>query len=93
MLTLVIFLANFDSNCLKSIVFWERYFFHSHKYNITFRYIIHKPNVRQSKFGKTYRVSWLKPKEHPFKISALDICLGVTMSSRDADSKQLCSSG
>ena len=49
--------------------------------------------MRQSKFGKTYRVSWLKPKEHPFKISALDICLGVTMSSRDADSKQLCSSG
>ena len=69
------------------------YFFDNHKYNIiTFRYIIHEPNESQSKFGKTYRVSWLKLKEHYFRISALEMCLGVTMSFRDADPKLLCSS-
>ena len=39
---------------------------------------------------KTYRVSWLKPKEHHLKISALEICLVVTMSSMNADPKLLC---
>ena len=69
---LKLFLANFQSFCLKKIqcVFWVSSFFDNHKYNIiTFRYIIHKPNERQSKFDKTYTVSWLKPKEHPFRIS------------------------
>ena len=27
----------------------------------------------------------LKSKEHPFRISALETCIGLTMSSRDAD--------
>ena len=40
-------------------------------------------------FGETYKVSWLKPKEHSFRISALGIGLSVTMSSRDADPKLL----
>ena len=52
-----------------------------------------KPNESQSEFGKTYRVCWLKPKKHPFRISALDVCLGITMGSRDADPKLLSSSG
>ena len=47
--------------------------------------MIHKPNESQRKFGKAYRVSWFKSKEHPFRISTLEICLGLTMSSRDAD--------
>ena len=55
--------------------------------------IIPKPNDSQSKFGKTYRVSWVKPKEHLFRILALAICLGVSMGSRDADPKLLCSLG
>ena len=55
--------------------------------------MIHKPYESQSKFGRTYWSSWLKPKEHPFRISALEICLGITMSPRDADPKLLCSSG
>ena len=41
----------------------------------------------------TYRVSWVKPKEYPFMISASEICLGVTLASRDTDPKLLCSSG
>ena len=41
----------------------------------------------------TYRVSWVKPKEYRFMISALEICLGVTLASRDTDPKLLCSSG
>ena len=93
------FLANFHSCCLRTIyhIFWGSYlsyFFDNQKYNIiTFRYIIHKPNESKSKFGKTYRVSWDKLKEHPFKISTLELCPGVTMSLRDADSKLLCCSG
>ena len=39
------------------------------------------------------KVSCYKLEEHPFRISVLEICLGVTMGSRDADPKLLCSSG
>ena len=42
---------------------------------------------------KCLRVSCYKPGEHPFRISALEICLGVTMGPKDADPKLLCSSG
>ena len=42
---------------------------------------------------KSLKVSCYKPEEHPFRVSALEICLGVTMGSRDADPKLLCSSG
>ena len=60
---------------------------------IKFRYIIHEPNENQSKFGKTPRVSWLKAKEHPFRVLPLEIYLGVTMGSRDANPKLFCSPG
>ena len=33
------------------------------------------------------------PEEHPFRILDIEICHGVTMDSRDADPKLLCSSG
>ena len=42
---------------------------------------------------RTYRVSWLKPKEYSFRILAIEMCLGVTMSFRDADPKLPCYSG
>ena len=42
---------------------------------------------------KCLKVSCCKPGEHPFRILVLEMCLGVTMSSRDADPKLLCSSG
>ena len=38
-------------------------------------------------------VNWFKPKEHLFRISTLEMCLGGTMNSRDADPKLLCSPG
>ena len=39
------------------------------------------------------KVSCYKHEEHPLRISALEICLGVSMGSRDTDPKLLCSSG
>ena len=39
--------------------------------------------------AKVSLVSWLKSKEHSFRMSALEMCLGVTMSSRDADPRLL----
>ena len=88
MLTLVIFSSKFSLLLFKKECgFWESYFFDNHKYSIITHWDIRKPKESQSKFGKSYRVSWLKSKEHPFRISALGICLGLTMSSRDADPK------
>ena len=44
-------------------VFRGTYFFDNHKYNIiTFRYKIPGQNESQSKFGKTYKVGCVKPK-------------------------------
>ena len=85
MLTLVIFSSKFSILLLKEeCAFWESYFLITTSTALS-HWDIHKPNESQSKFGKAYRVSWLKSKEHPFRISALEICLGLTMSSRDAD--------
>ena len=42
---------------------------------------------------KGLKISCNKPEEHPFRISTLEIYLGVTMGPRDADPKLLCSSG
>ena len=85
MLTLVIFSSKFSLLLLrKECAFWENYFLITTSTALS-HWDIHKPNESQSKFGKAYRVSWLKSKEHPFRISALEICLGLTMSSRDAD--------
>ena len=38
------------------------------------------------------KVSWHKSKEHISRILVLEICPGVTMVSKDADPKLLCSS-
>ena len=83
MLTLVVFSSKFSLLLLKKeCAFWESYFLITTSTALS-HWDIHKPNESQSKFGKAYRVSWLKSKEHPFRISALEICLGLTMSSRD----------
>ena len=83
MLTLVIFSSKFSLLLLrKECAFWESYFLITTSTALS-HWDIHKPNESQSKFGKAYRVSWLKSKEHPFRISALEICPGLTMSSRD----------
>ena len=85
MLTLVVFSSKFSLLLLKNeSAFWESYFLITASTALS-HWDIHKPNESQSKFGKAYRLSWLKAKEHPFRISALQICLGLTMSSRDAD--------
>ena len=87
MLTLVVFPSKFSLLLLKKeCSFWESYFLITTSTALS-HWDIHKPNESQSKFGKAYWVSWLKSKEHPFRISALGICLGLTMSSRDADPK------
>ena len=89
MLTLVIFSSKFSLLLLKKeCAFWENYFLITTSTALS-HWDIHKPNESQSKFGKAYRVSWLKSKEHPFRISALEICLGLTMSSRDPMSSLL----
>ena len=46
---------------------------------------IHEPSQSQSKFANAYKVSWLKSKEHPFRISALEISLGLTICTSNAD--------
>ena len=43
-----------------------------------------KENESQSKLAN-YRVSCVKPKKHPFRISVLEICVGITLSSSNAD--------
>ena len=73
MLTVVIFSSKFLTRSLKTMkcVFRGGY---NHKYNITIIYIIHRPNESRNKFGKIYRLSQIKPIEHPFRILAPEIC-------------------
>ena len=55
-------------------------FFDNLKYSIIlFRYVITKPSETQSKFDKTYRLRWVKPKEHPFRTPALEMSLGMAI--------------
>ena len=85
MLTVAIFSSKFSLLLLKKEpAFWESYFLITTSTALS-HWDIHQSNEKGSKFGKAYRVSWFKSKEHPFRISALQICLGLTMSSRDAD--------
>ena len=85
MLTLVVFSSKFSLLMLKKeCAFWESYFLITTSTALS-HWDIHKPNESQSKFGKAYRVSWLKSKKHSFRVSALEICLGLTMSSRYAN--------
>ena len=52
-----------------------------------------KLSLVRPKMVRLKMVSWVKPEEHPFMISAFKIFLSVIMGSRDADPKLLCSSG
>ena len=52
-----------------------------------------KLSLVRPKMVRLKMVSWVKPEEHPFIISAFKIFLSVIMGSRDADPKLLCSSG